>query len=399
MPLHGLLEQDGRFIRLRCVANYGLQRVRLLSQANTLLGIILSISILVAAGLALYDHPQVREWIDQSRQKIALAFNGIDDDPRHRRRDSTHTEDASTREDSSSEAAERRRRAREEIMQRGLVMERRRRAKSGHTSRSSSTFDDMVDSGGKLRGEEKDMDLQGVAAVVASAAEKAPIDEGLRKRIIEATGVARGSAAADPFSDEMGMGIMDEKAALEQEQLEQTRERSATLRGDSPLIIDTNVADTAQRGDDLISDHDSEMLVDLTPTTSVAPSISATLLSASGPLTPTSTNHPHSEEQTIPLLPQVQPQPSFHSIQEWASATASTGPASFYSPPESEQNYQDLEAASEHGSQASFETASVVGSNSTISEHGVMDVDEMSESDRLSTPGGWSEIGSVVSEE
>lgn len=285
-------------------------------------------------------------------------------------------------------------------MERGLFLDRRRGSKSGHNPQSlSSTFDDLVDSGGKLREKEKAADLEGVAAAVASAAEKAPIDEGLRRRIIEATGVARGSIAADPFSDEMSMGVVDEKAALEHEQQQQQmRERSTTLRGDSPLIIDTAVTSATLRGDDVSSNHDSEMLVELTPTTSVAPSMSATLLSASDPPTPTSTHQPHSEVQTVPLQLQQQPQSSFNSIQEWASATAS-GPASFYSPPESEQNYQDPDTVSEHGTHTRSATASVIGSNITISEHGVMEIDEMSQSGRMSTPGSWSEVGSVVSEE
>jgi hypothetical protein len=349
----------------------------------TALGIIFSLSLLIAAGIAIYDNPQVREWIDERRRKIALAFDGSFEDSTSSsfpRRSSQY--DASTREDDSPEAVERRRQAREEIMQRGAWMQRRR------TQASTSSFDEMVDSGGRLR--EKDFDTEGTRATMASATDQIPGD-GLRKRVTEISGISQGSALANPFDDELGMGIHDEKAALEYDMQQGSRERSTTLVPNTPPRIDTEMSSTP-RPDDTMSPQDSEHLVNLTPTTSVAPS--TTLLSDSGVLTPTSVTHPVLSQETSPTHEQMQPS-SFQTIQEWAS-TASTAPASFYSPPQSEHNFQSVAG---DRSRATSTTASVIATNEGMSEAGDLGVDAMSEDDHISTPSSWSEVGSVFSAE
>ncbi|KAL5113878.1 hypothetical protein ACEQ8H_008258 [Pleosporales sp. CAS-2024a] len=48
-------------------------------------GIIIAASIVVAAGIAIYESPQVRAWLDQSRRKIALALHNLGDDIQPRR--------------------------------------------------------------------------------------------------------------------------------------------------------------------------------------------------------------------------------------------------------------------------------------------------------------------------
>lgn len=263
----------------------------------------------------------------------------------------------------------------------------------------SSSFDQLVNSDGSLKDKEKELDLDAIETAITTAAEKMS-NEGLRNRTKEATGAAMGSVVANPFADEMGMDAMDEKASLEpfrQLQLsQQERERSVTIGGDSPPVIDTDVARRDTRVDNSNSTHDSDLLVDLTPTTSAAPSMSATLLSSSPVFTPTSTHHPDSNSLGQAPGQPSQP-PSFQSIQEWAS-TASTGHASFYSPPESERHYRDIEIASESGSQATSTAISVIGSNEARSEM-MGDIDTMSDVGRLSTPSTWSEVGSVLSEE
>ena len=275
------------------------------------------------------------------------------------------------------------------------MLEERRQARLNRAKeKMSASFDQLVNSDGSLREKEKVIDLEAMAAAITTAAESVP-DEGVRKRTVQAVGAAMGSMAANPFADEMGMEAVDEKALLEQEELaRRERERSTTLMGDTPLAIDTNMGAANAKADDAASSHDSELLVDLTPTTSVAPS--ATLLSDGGAITPTSTNH-LGARGSDPNAPQPVQPTSFQSIQEWAS-TASTGPASFYSPPESEAHYRDAETGSNTGSQATSTAASVIGSNEALSET-VDDVDMMSDADRLSTPSTWSEVGSVMSED
>jgi len=113
-------------------------------------GIIITVSILLAAGFAIYESPQVREWVDNSRRKIAIALHSLGDEinPRSRLPPSRH--DSSMSEDASAEAEERRRRARQEIIQRGKILEEKKRRSSKSTSVASS-FDSLVDKDGNLK--------------------------------------------------------------------------------------------------------------------------------------------------------------------------------------------------------------------------------------------------------
>ena len=102
-------------------------------------GIIITVSVLVAAGIAAYQSPQVQEWLDQSRQKIAMVLHSLGDDINPRSR-SPRPDDPSMREDGSELAELRRRQARAEILERGRIMEeRRKRRKTTQAKPSPST--------------------------------------------------------------------------------------------------------------------------------------------------------------------------------------------------------------------------------------------------------------------
>src|SRR5271170_1753068 len=122
------------------------------------LGVIITVTIILAAGIAMYENPNIREWIDRSRQKIAMALHSLGDDVDPRPR-SPRINDPSMREDASEMAEARRRQARAEIMERGRIMEERRRRKqaSRSGSDSSQTFDNVVDKTGMLKKEETTM--------------------------------------------------------------------------------------------------------------------------------------------------------------------------------------------------------------------------------------------------
>lgn len=45
-------------------------------------GLIIAASVLVAAGIAVYEHPQVQEWFEKTRRKIAVAIHNIGEGPR-----------------------------------------------------------------------------------------------------------------------------------------------------------------------------------------------------------------------------------------------------------------------------------------------------------------------------
>lgn len=338
-------------------------------------GLIITFSLLCAAGLAIYESPQVRQWIDESRRKAAIALHSLGDElaPQSESRDASP--DASTREDEDPEAVERRRRARQEILERGRIMEERRRSKQAAKGKSKS-LDDLVDKDGALK-------VEGTTAT-SSAAEAQPEESRLRHRQTNYRAAALGSAYADPFADEMGVPIMDAHPSP-QEQKPDPISRSSThthpassaspptLR-DSPasppvppkpaayqqrLLIDT----------DEVSNHPSEQLLDLTPTTSAS--------SAAADL---------AELNDDPRLSRS----GYWSVNEWAQNSA---PA-FYSPPQSEAAGGIEERLENHtdGSHA--------GTGEHASQVGSEDMDVLSDDEaRVSTPGSWTEVGSQVSED
>lgn len=213
--------------------------------------------MLVAAGIAIYESPQVRQWVDQSRRKIAVALHSLGDEMQPRRPS-----------ESSDDFHERKRRQREEIIRRnrndlikrareeGIAVdldelarigedaveptERRQRSKTNASQRS---FDDLVGSDGMLK---KD------ASTAPNATGNDVSSGAIRHR--GAAGFAAGSVAAaavaNPFSDDHVLFDRDEEAHSPQPFIytePNTRESSATVEAE-PVASPT----TAQ-------------LIDLTP--------------------------------------------------------------------------------------------------------------------------------------
>jgi hypothetical protein len=208
-------------------------------------GIIIAASIVVAAGIAIYESPQVREWVDQSRRKIAVALHSLGDDFQPRRRsDSSDDFDGRTRR-----RDELIRRNRNELIRRarddGIAVDLDELARIGDENiemaekRSSGdrtrSFDDMVGSDGMLKTTGND------------TAET----NNLKKR--GAAGFAAGTAAAaamsNPFSDDQVLIDNDDEEAPAPQPFiyndSAMRESSATVEGDavSPAatpLIDLN---------------------------------------------------------------------------------------------------------------------------------------------------------------
>jgi len=140
-------------------------------------GVIIAASVLVAAGIAAYENPQFREWLERSSQKVAVAFRSLGDDihgkPRSRRQDS------SMQEDVDEKAEERRRKAREDILEKGRALQeqgKRRRRSSGSTRTPS--FDSLVDEEGRLRAEPRARE----DTIANSSAVEAPEIDNVRSR-------------------------------------------------------------------------------------------------------------------------------------------------------------------------------------------------------------------------
>ena len=301
--------------------------------------------------------------------------------------------DASAQEDSSPEAEARRRAARQEILERGMMMEMRRRERQGSTRTAATSFDHMVDSEGRLRQE----DAHTTATTTATD------NTELRRRNAEHRAAVLGAAFANPFDDEIPLDQyppnlrsdpVDEQQQQQQDHADiydvsrsSTPVLSSPVRLVTPPIVQPLAPSNCLIDAEEFSNHPSEELVDLTPTTSVA-SLHEMVQS------------PHSPQV---LLPQssFQANQANLDINEWAQRST----ASFYSMPDPVNNHQsngdqnetDLErglremiSASEADSQSEAEHVSKLGSEA--------DLDVMSEVSGM-TPSTWTEVGSVVSEE
>lgn len=125
------------------------------------LGIIITVSVLVAAGIAVYESPEIRRWLNNSRRRIAVALYNLGDEIHPT---DTVRDDISLTEDTSEDAQARRQRARDEISQKAAILTSRRKTSTSPPLTSSSwpswssnresgvvSFDTLVDGEGKLR--------------------------------------------------------------------------------------------------------------------------------------------------------------------------------------------------------------------------------------------------------
>ena len=234
----------------------------------------------------------------------------------------------------------------------------------------------MVDQEGKLK--------HSTDQAKSTAAETQQEQPGLRNRAVEAEGAAMGSGYANPFSDETFLESSSRANTPAQPYTQRSRSSSTATLPATPLpppvppkepldpqpqsqqqprlLIDTEEA----------SNHPSEQLLDLTPTTSAS--------SAAADLTELS--HPSHHSET-----------NYWSVHEWA---ANHSVPQFYTPPRSEADAGEGNFSREQR----HENISEVSSGERISRPGsVSDMDVLSEVGGISTPGSWSEVGSVVSEE
>ncbi|KAH8426170.1 uncharacterized protein LDX57_003914 [Aspergillus melleus] len=110
-------------------------------------GVIITVSALVAAGIAVYESPQFRQWVDNSRRKIAVALHHLGDEIQPRNATSSPSQDISMTEELGPEAEERRRLVREEIQNRRSMLEEHRKRRR---SAGPGSFDALVDDEGRL---------------------------------------------------------------------------------------------------------------------------------------------------------------------------------------------------------------------------------------------------------
>ena len=308
-----------------------------------LTGLIIAASVLLAAGVAVYEKPQVREWVEMSRRKIALALHSLGDEI------NPPSQCGQDDEDAAIQAARARR---DEIMAANREKFLRRHSanadsESKNVAATSSstdvTFDDFLDKheSGTYTLPTRDND---------SNAEPGE----LRRRTEGVRGLERGSLAADPFGDEHAQVVFDQNtASLDRDGGRGSRESTATLPAeDSPLQVPSQ----ASRFHPLVdgSPPSQSVLVDLTTLTSG----------------PTASSH---EER-----------PSSEQFQQADSAPQG----------QNEETWSNMESSvpSLAGSAEEIHYASGTDDNGRY-------LDVISESEGMSTPGSWTEVGSEISEE
>ena len=363
-------------------------------------GLIIAASVIVAAGIAIYESPQVRQWADQTRRKIAIALHNLGDDIQPRR-PSESSDDFDERKRRRDDLVRRNRnelirRAREE----GVAVDLDELAKMGtetteaaeRRSRADRTksFDDMVSSDGTLK---------------ANTTATEPSNGDVRKR--GAAGFAAGSAAAavlaNPFDDDATLLDHDNhddapapKPFVSEETA--TRESSATVEAQA------------------VSTPTAAPLVDLTPATEPAvPQLSlpeASFSSAQAQADETEqaaqSFYSFTSADSHPAVPQADSAPVSHPFFSADADTAehvSTGTLT----PRSErsmtmasvsevshhaddiavlsmQNDTDHDARSEIFSEGGFTDA--------FSESGFSEFETGSRAGGVMTPSSWSHVGS-----
>ncbi|CAD0083908.1 unnamed protein product [Aureobasidium vineae] len=227
-------------------------------------GILISLSILAAVGIAVYENPQVKEWVEDQRRKIAEFLGTFGDqlDPQSRREAEAFaykgrlptqsreeaagtanafaratgretTDDSISRRNGTShtpqspdEAEERRRLGRAYLAKRTQEMldlkekQKMRRSTSGLSEKAppSPTFDQLVNVDGSLKSDEKDTQGEGEEFNEKTLElPSVPTDEPKSLRSIPiqeaATAFNTGSRYANPFGDEFELsGTLDSRS-------------------------------------------------------------------------------------------------------------------------------------------------------------------------------------------
>lgn len=223
-------------------------------------GIIITVSVLVAASLAAYENPHVRAWVQRTRHKIAMGLHSLGDEIGPNPPPNSRSTDISMHEDKSEHAEARRQRARMEIMERGRLNEERRK-KRRTTSQSTTTspsFDTLVDNHGHLKAvEPQPDDTNGTSTAIDTLGGTSD----MRQRSGESH-----TAQPLPSSDSDPILLQAEPQRtslhLESSPFESRYEREMREAWNIPLSV---------RGIEIPPSHGSESLLDLTPATDEFP--------------------------------------------------------------------------------------------------------------------------------
>ncbi|KAI4693685.1 uncharacterized protein J4E84_002259 [Alternaria hordeiaustralica] len=346
-------------------------------------GLIIAASVIVAAGIAIYESPQVRQWADQTRRKIAIALHNLGDDIQPRR-PSESSDDFEARKQRREELIRRNRnelirRAREE----GIAVDLDELARIGaetaevaaRRSRADRTrsFDDMVGSDGMLRDN-------------ATATGTGNSNGNLKKR--GAAGFAAGSAAAatmaNPFSDDQVLFDHDEDEAPSPKPF--TYEEPAARESSATIVADVPSTPTTGTLVDLTPDPEHSLPETPSPAQpaqedadQAAQSFYSFTSSQAGEPTP---SHPFFDDNDAEHLSTgtLTPRSERSMTMSGSVASAHANDIAILSMPNSEQNDTDHDARSESGFTDAF------------SEGGFSEFD--GDRQGIMTPTSWTDVGS-----
>ncbi|KAI9754840.1 MAG: hypothetical protein M1815_005411 [Lichina confinis] len=352
-------------------------------------GLIIAASVLVAAGIAVYEHPQVQEWFERTRRRIAVVINGPadghDEAPYH----------AGIKGENVAAAVEAARRKREEILAKnGALFVRpsanRHPASSSHSS--SHELQERNSGSNTSRGVTSDdvLKTNGSGGYTLRNTSAQPTSAGEPSLRLRSGGIGESSVE----NKKTGLGSTNETQVL----FDAEAENDIPWGGDETR---QGTADSAPRGDD------AEPLLRFNE--------DASSQSSSGVLaTPPSTD---SGRRSTPGQSPRQGQPrssTYSSINEWA---ASTSPA-FHTSPPAPASYDAFSAADNpfesevapSSSTLRSSTQDVTSVANSDDEDGVVEVsgdahdsdapysDIISQTSGMHTPATWTEVGSEVSD-
>ncbi|KAI9765359.1 MAG: hypothetical protein M1840_007439 [Geoglossum simile] len=341
-------------------------------------GIIIAATIIVAAGIAVYESPQVREFVNKGRRRIAIALHTlgeeINPDP-HRPSSASNEGGHAAEEMQRLRRAEIMERNREQFLQQREAeiadreKQKRRTPESGYAS-----FDDFLS---------QDVEKRGTYTIRSTSVAHSDSEEGLKRRSEGVRGLERGGAFANPFADPIG----EEEASqvlFDATLMGASRESLHNERTEDIPLLRTRES-TATLPAEPIGEAQS-------PPTNAAPP----LLDLSGSNTDTSS-------PDAPAQP-FQPSAYWSVVHEWAENTspsyyhdASSGQPEQQDEPQPQPQPQQYLDAPNGNVNNSITSSPPTSSGEAIHFH-ASDDDTMSDVGGTSTAGSWTEVGSEVSE-
>lgn len=359
-------------------------------------GAIVVVTIVAAAAIAVYESPEVRQFAEDCRRRIAVALHSLGDEINPRARESqprfNRPEDAegfmmSNAEPGVEADEDSKRRQREELMYWNQVRlekqereEKKRLAEQGQDGRPEnrtrgSSFDDFL---------HEDQTAEKGTFVYNTGTEVYGDSEGLTQRRREGVrGLDRAAIYANPFADENHIDLEETQRAIDASIMSPPASEYTDIYSAEDRKSARESAQTLPREEHVLVDVAEPMQIE-EPTTA--------------------RHYPWNEDADMSGTSVSEQHPAFASIHAWADN--STGhDASFYSPlpvtPAAASVASESQLVHHDGDVTPTDSESLAGSGEDVARDAIESEDDaMSEDgEGVSTPGSWTEVGSVVSED